>query len=48
VDFVHPRERLQIRPARPIILTMPCVLKLILDLILGPEEQVAYVSVTTR
>jgi hypothetical protein len=27
---------------------MPCVIKLIMDLILGPEEQVAYVSVTTR
>jgi len=27
---------------------MPCVLKLIVDLILGPEEQISYVSVTTR
>ncbi len=34
---------------------MPCILNLILDLpakvldtILGPEEQIAYVSVTTR
>jgi hypothetical protein len=25
---------------------MPCVLKLIMDLILGPEEKIAYVSVT--
>jgi hypothetical protein len=39
---------LQIRAARPIISTMPCVLKLIMDLILGPEEKIAYVSVTTR
>jgi hypothetical protein len=28
--------------------SMPCILKLIVDLILGPEEQIAYVSVTTR
>jgi len=27
---------------------MPCVIKLIMDLLFGPEEQVAYVSVTTR
>jgi hypothetical protein len=27
---------------------MPCVLKLIIDLLLGPEEKIAYVSVTTR
>jgi hypothetical protein len=27
---------------------MPCVLKLIMDLVFGPEEQIAYVSVTTR
>ena len=25
-----------------------CVVKLIVDLVLGPEEQIAYVSVTTR
>ena len=30
------------------MLSMPCVIKLIIDLILGPEEQIAYVSVTTR
>ena len=29
-------------------MAMPCVLKLIMDLIFGPEEQIAYVSVTTR
>ena len=29
-------------------MSMPCVIKLIIDLILGPEEQIAYVSVTTR
>ena len=28
--------------------SMPCILNFILDLILGPEEQIAYVSVTTR
>ena len=27
---------------------MPCIFKLILDLVLGPEEQIAYVTVTTR
>jgi hypothetical protein len=30
---------------------MPCALKLIktlIDLVLGPEEQIAYVTVTTR
>jgi hypothetical protein len=27
---------------------MPCVIKLIMDLVFGPEEQIAYVSVTTR
>ena len=30
------------------ILIMPCVIKLIMDLVFGPEEQIAYVSVTTR
>ena len=30
------------------IAPMPCIFKLIVDLILGPEEQVAYISVTTR
>jgi hypothetical protein len=25
---------------------MPCVIKLIIDLVLGPEEQIAYVTVT--
>jgi hypothetical protein len=29
-------------------LRMPCILNFIIDLILGPEEQIAYVSVTTR
>jgi hypothetical protein len=48
VEPLHPRERFQIRPPRPIIPTMPCVIKLIMDLILGPEEKIAYVSVTTR
>jgi hypothetical protein len=28
--------------------SMPCIFKLIVDLILGPEEQIVYVSVTTR
>ena len=46
--FLHPRERLQIAAAGSIILTMPCVIKLIVDLILGPEDKIAYVSVTTR
>jgi len=27
---------------------MPCLLKLIIDLVFGPEEQIAYVTVTTR
>jgi hypothetical protein len=27
---------------------MPCVIKLIMDLVFGPEEQIAYVTVTTR
>jgi hypothetical protein len=39
---------LQFRTARPIIPTMPCVLKLIMNLVFGPEEQIVYVSVTTR
>jgi hypothetical protein len=28
--------------------SMACILNFILDLVLGPEEQIAYVSVTTR
>jgi hypothetical protein len=39
---------LEKRAAGTIILTMPCVIKLIMDLLLGPEEQIVYVSVTTR
>jgi hypothetical protein len=27
---------------------MPCVFKLILDLLFGPEEEIAYVTVTAR
>jgi hypothetical protein len=27
---------------------MPCVFKLVMDLVFGREEQVAYVTVTTR
>jgi hypothetical protein len=27
---------------------MPCVIKLIMDLLFGREEQLAYVTVTTR
>jgi hypothetical protein len=27
---------------------MPCVLKLIMDVLFGREEQIAYVTVTTR
>ena len=48
VERLHSRERCKIPAAEPIITTMPCVIKLIMDLILGPEEQIAYVSVTTR
>ena len=47
-DLVHPRSDARLRAPRSIILAMPCVIKLIMDLILGPEEQIAYVSVTTR
>jgi hypothetical protein len=46
--MLHPRERCPRATPRPIILNMPCVLKLIMDLVFGPEEQIAYVSVTTR
>jgi hypothetical protein len=30
------------------IMSMPCLLKMLIDAIFGPEEQIAYVSVTTR
>ena len=46
--LVHPRERYPWPPQAASIALMPCILKLIMDLILGPEEQIAYVSVTTR
>jgi hypothetical protein len=46
--MLHPQERCPRPTPRPIIPTMPCVLKLIMDLVFGPEEQIAYVSVTTR
>jgi hypothetical protein len=46
--LIHPHERCKFPAAGPIITDMPCVIKLIMDLILGPEEQIAYVSVTTR
>ena len=46
--MIHSRERCKNPAARPIITDMPCVIKLIMDLILGPEEKIAYVSVTKR
>jgi|GEM_PF-3986806 hypothetical protein len=27
---------------------MPCIFKLIMDVLFGPEEQIAYVTVTSR
>ncbi len=51
---VHPEEGCPHGAHLPIIMDMSlipspiCVVKLILDLVLGPEEQIAYVSVTTR
>jgi hypothetical protein len=46
--ILHPRERCPSPPPSAIIPPMPCVIKLIMDLVFGPEEQIAYVSVTTR
>jgi hypothetical protein len=45
---LHPRERFQIPAAEPIIPTMPWLLNLIMDLLFGPEDEIAYVSVTAR
>jgi hypothetical protein len=45
---IHPWGRWS-RPRRAaIIAVMPCLFKLVLDVLFGREEQVAYVSVTTR
>jgi len=46
--LLHPGERCNHPTRTPIITGMPCVIKLIMDLVFGPEEQIAYVSVTTR
>ena len=45
---LHPRERFQISAPGPIIPTMPWLLNLIMDLLFGPEDEIAYVSVTAR
>jgi hypothetical protein len=46
--MLHPRERWKNPSPTRMIVRMPCVIKLIMDLVFGPEDQVAYVSVTTR
>ena len=48
VEFFTLGSDVRARRRRPIIPSMPCVIKLIMDLVFGPEEQIAYVSVTTR